>query len=89
MTFQLNNINIHLRRTKTYIWDIEDLENPILLATHLSAETSIDHNQYIKGNYVSVDAVLLTTGSITCKKPLNIFLDIPSKLRVWSSSFGD
>ena len=38
--------------TKTYIWNIEDLENPVLVDTYYSAETSIDHNQYIVGDYV-------------------------------------
>ena len=40
------------RQTKTYIWNIEDLENPILLHTHYSMEESIDHNQYIIGDLV-------------------------------------
>ena len=41
------------RRTKTYIWNIEDLENPVLVNTYIGPETSIDHNQYIRDDLVS------------------------------------
>ena len=43
------------RYTKTYIWNIEDLENPVLVNTYVGPVTSIDHNQYIKGDYVSAE----------------------------------
>ena len=45
------------RHTKTYIWNVEDLENPVLLNTYVGPVTSIDHNQYIVGDYVSTDVV--------------------------------
>eukprot|EP00918_Siedleckia_nematoides_P062792 GHVU01136822.1.p1 GENE.GHVU01136822.1~~GHVU01136822.1.p1 ORF type:complete len:544 (+),score=42.24 GHVU01136822.1:109-1740(+) len=38
-------------RTSTFIWDITSLEDPVLRHTHYSAQTAIDHNQYIKGSY--------------------------------------
>ena len=34
--------------TKTYVWDLSDLENPVLVGSHLSTLPSIDHNQYIR-----------------------------------------
>jgi choice-of-anchor B domain-containing protein len=37
--------------TKTYTWDLSDLANPTLAGVHTSKKASIDHNQYIKGNY--------------------------------------
>ncbi|WP_148898873.1 choice-of-anchor B family protein [Fodinibius salinus] len=36
--------------TQTYIWDLQDLDNPKLIGTYESAQTSIDHNQYVKGD---------------------------------------
>jgi choice-of-anchor B domain-containing protein len=39
------------KNTKTYIWDIVDLTNPILKNTFVSTQTAIDHNQYIVGQY--------------------------------------
>ena len=36
--------------TRTYLWDISDLESPSL-ETFDSANTSSDHNQYIQGDY--------------------------------------
>lgn len=37
--------------TQTYIWDLQDLDNPKLIGVHEANTPSIDHNQYIKGNY--------------------------------------
>lgn len=39
------------RDTKTYIWDVRDLENPEFLGFYEHSTSSIDHNLYIKGNY--------------------------------------
>jgi len=36
--------------TKTYIWDVTDLDNPVLMNTYVAAVESIDHNQYIVGD---------------------------------------
>jgi len=37
--------------TKTYFWDLADLTDPELKSIFTSTETSIDHNQYIIGDY--------------------------------------
>ena len=37
--------------TKTYIWDLVDLDNPQLKGFYNGSKASIDHNLYIKGNY--------------------------------------
>jgi len=39
------------RKTKTYVWDIKDLTDPQLKSVFESSEDSIDHNQYIIGDY--------------------------------------
>ncbi len=36
---------------KTYVWDMSDLVSPRLVGAHLSPRMSIDHNQYISGNF--------------------------------------
>lgn len=38
--------------TTTYIWNLNDLDNPQMIGTYEGNSLSIDHNQYIKGNYV-------------------------------------
>ncbi len=40
------------RDTKTYIWDISDLENPEFVGHYSHNTVSIDHNLYIKDNIV-------------------------------------
>ena len=37
--------------TKTFIWDVKDLDDPVLRSKYVSEQTAIDHNQYIKGEY--------------------------------------
>ncbi|HBX65535.1 MAG TPA: hypothetical protein DEG32_05070, partial [Balneolaceae bacterium] len=39
------------RGTKTYIWDVRDLDNPEFVGYYEHETNSIDHNLYIKGNY--------------------------------------
>ena len=36
--------------TRTLIWDVEDLDDPILAAEYIAETTDTDHNLYIKGN---------------------------------------
>jgi choice-of-anchor B domain-containing protein len=36
--------------TRTLIWDVSDLEDPVLVGEYLADNTSIDHNLYVKGN---------------------------------------
>lgn len=38
------------KRTRTYIFDVTDLDNPVHQGTYTAAVTSIDHNQYVKGD---------------------------------------
>ncbi|HEX9236056.1 MAG TPA: choice-of-anchor B family protein, partial [Actinomycetota bacterium] len=37
--------------TKTYVWDLLDLEAPRLIGTHVGPTTAIDHQQFIYGNF--------------------------------------
>jgi hypothetical protein len=36
--------------TRTLIWDVQDLDEPVLIGEHFSDGTAIDHNQYVVGN---------------------------------------
>jgi len=36
--------------TRTLVWDLQELEDPILVAEYISDNPSIDHNLYIKGD---------------------------------------
>jgi len=40
------------KNTRTLIWDVTDLENPIWANTFFSTLTAIDHNLYVNGKYV-------------------------------------
>jgi choice-of-anchor B domain-containing protein len=39
-------------KTRTMIWDLADLENPILAKEHLGVAETSDHNLYIQGDYM-------------------------------------
>jgi choice-of-anchor B domain-containing protein len=36
--------------TRTLVWDVSDLDDPILVKEHVGVAKAIDHNLYIKGN---------------------------------------
>lgn len=46
------NENNDIDHTRTIIWDVSDLEAPLVIGFYFSTETAIDHNLYILGNYV-------------------------------------
>lgn len=39
-------------RTRTLVWDLRDLTDPILAAEYLGPSTSSDHNLYVRGHYM-------------------------------------
>ena len=38
-----------VRNSRTHIWDVQDLDNPVYLGVYESPATTIDHNIYVKG----------------------------------------
>lgn len=38
--------------TRTRVWDVSDLDNPLYLGYHEGVETTIDHNMYVKGDFI-------------------------------------
>jgi len=38
--------------TRTYIWDVSNLDAPQMIGTYTASVPAIDHNLYVKGNYV-------------------------------------
>jgi choice-of-anchor B domain-containing protein len=38
--------------TKTWVWNVENLDAPSVINFFLSPTPAIDHNQYVKGNYI-------------------------------------
>jgi len=38
--------------TRTLIWDVQDLDNPVHIGSYVSSIASSDHNLYTRGNYV-------------------------------------
>ncbi|MEZ4585375.1 MAG: choice-of-anchor B family protein [Gemmatimonadales bacterium] len=39
-------------KTRTIIWDVESLEEPVLVGEFMGATSATDHNMYVKGNYL-------------------------------------
>lgn len=38
------------QRTRTMIWDVSDLDDPVMIGTYLGPDGATDHNLYVKGN---------------------------------------
>jgi len=49
---ELDEMQGLVTNTTTFIWDIRDLVNPVLIGTHAGVTTSIDHNMYTKWNQI-------------------------------------
>jgi len=48
---ELDEINSH-HNTRTYVWNVADLDAPRVVGFHTGTTAAIDHNQYIRGSYV-------------------------------------
>jgi choice-of-anchor B domain-containing protein len=59
MNDELDELSGIAPRTRTLVWDIEDLDDPVLVTEHLGTTSASDHNLYVAGdlmyqsNYVS------------------------------------
>ncbi|HSM09135.1 MAG TPA: choice-of-anchor B family protein [Gemmatimonadota bacterium] len=59
MNDELDETQGLVERTRTLVWDLADLDDPVLVKEHLGTQPSIDHNLYIKdelmyqSNYMS------------------------------------
>ncbi len=47
---ELDEVRGLVKGTRTLIWDVSDLDDPVLATEYVSANPSSDHNLYIKGN---------------------------------------
>ena len=43
--------NPDVTKTRTYLWNLSNLDAPALIGVHDSTTTATDHNLYVKGNY--------------------------------------
>ena len=50
MNDEIDEVSGLVPNTRTLIWDVSDLEDPILVKEHLAETTAMDHNLYIKGD---------------------------------------
>ncbi|MFQ5690565.1 MAG: choice-of-anchor B family protein [Gemmatimonadota bacterium] len=52
MDDELDEINGGVERTRTLVWDVEDLDDPVLVKEYFGTSSASDHNLYIVGDYV-------------------------------------
>ncbi len=50
MNDELDELQGKVETTRTLVWDLVDLDDPILVKEYMSDNPSIDHNLYVKGN---------------------------------------
>lgn len=50
MNDELDEMQGLVDRTRTLVWDLSDLDDPILVKEHMGTQPSIDHNLYVKGD---------------------------------------
>lgn len=52
MNDELDELSGAVSRTRTLIWDISDLEEPVLVKEHFGVTGSSDHNLYVRGDFM-------------------------------------
>lgn len=62
--------------TRTHLWDVADLDNPVYRGFYDHATTSVDHNLYVKGDYVymtnyTTGLRILKLGDLSSTNPQN------------------
>jgi hypothetical protein len=48
---EIDELNFGMN-TRTLMFDVRDLDNPVFAGSHLGSTSVIDHNMYVKGNYI-------------------------------------
>lgn len=49
---ELDEIKGDILNTRTLVWDVMDLDDPVLFAEYAAPGEAIDHNIYVKGNFL-------------------------------------
>jgi len=49
---ELDELSGNVTHTRTLVWDVTDLDDPLLVNEFMSSEKASDHNLYVKGNYL-------------------------------------
>lgn len=52
MNDELDELTGGAPKTRTLVWDITELDDPVLVKEHLGTTEASDHNLYVKGNYL-------------------------------------
>jgi choice-of-anchor B domain-containing protein len=47
---ELDEVNGSVEGTRTLVWDVTDLDDPLLAREHIGTQRSVDHNLYVKGD---------------------------------------
>lgn len=47
---ELDEVSGSVEGTRTLVWDVTDLDDPILVREHIGTQRSVDHNLYVKGD---------------------------------------
>jgi len=49
---ELDELTGKAERTRTIVWDVSDLDDPVLVTEYMGTTSSSDHNMYVRGNYM-------------------------------------
>jgi len=49
---ELDELQGKVQKTRTMVWDLSDLDDPIMVGTHMGPTSSTDHNLYVVGDRI-------------------------------------
>ncbi len=80
--------------TRTIVWDLQDLDDPVVAAEYLATRRTIDHNMYVRGHLLFqsqyVDGLrILNISDPEAPEEVGFFDTHPADLGVWDGSWSN
>jgi choice-of-anchor B domain-containing protein len=91
---ELDELQNTVSSTRTLVWDLEDLDDPLMIAEYLGPRKTIDHNMYVRGNLLFQSQYVDGLRVVDVSQPgalteVGFFDTHPGDLSVWDGSWSN
>lgn len=91
---ELDELQNTVPSTRTLVWDLEDLDDPQMIAEYLAPRQTIDHNMYVRGNLLFQSQYIDGLRIVDISQPgtpqeVGFFDTHPEDLTVWDGSWSN
>lgn len=91
---ELDELQNTVSGTRTLVWDLEDLDDPQMIAEYVAPRKTIDHNMYVRGNLLFQSQYVDGLRIVDISQPgalneVGFFDTHPGDLSVWDGSWSN